>query len=162
MTTENIYSAPQSDVTAVLDTSNEIEIFPRISAWMVFFLMIPTLGLYYYYWLYSRTKLVNSLPNRSLSTTIPTIMFSLAILSLPISILQNVNKELVILAVVSGIISLVNLVFILITLFSFRGALQHILQSSGASDSNLSGIKTFFFGAIFLQYRINKAIDEKK
>ncbi len=161
MNNENVYSAPQSDVTAVVDQTNEIEIFPRMSAWKVFFLAIPTVGFYSAYWLYSRSKLMNTLPNRSMSMTPVIIMLVLAGLSVPFSILSNVYKEVAIIGIISGVLSLVHLVFYLMTAFPLRRQLRSTLESSGASDSNLNGVMILFFSAIYMQFKINKCIDER-
>jgi hypothetical protein len=161
MTNENIYSAPQSDVAAVVDQTNEIEIFPRMSAWKVFFLAIPTIGFYPYYWLYSRSKLMNSLPDHSVSMTPATIMLALAALSVPFSILSNVYKDVTMINTISVVLSLINVGFYIVTAFALRRELQHIIQSSGVSVSQIGPLKTFFFNSIYLQYKINECVDAR-
>lgn len=162
MSNENIYSAPQSNVVGVVDKTDEVEAFPRFSAWAVFFLGIPTMGLYNAYWLYSRSKIMNRLSNHSLSTTIPMIYLGIATASFVMSILNSVVfKGSSTIAMVSGVVSLVNFVLYLITAFSLRRELEKVLESSGSSAPSLGGIMVFFFSSIYMQYKINQCIDDR-
>lgn len=161
MSTENIYSAPQSDVAGVVDTTNEIDAFPRKSAWLVFFLGIPTLGIYSYYWLYTRTQRMNSLPNRKLSIMIPSMLLILTFVSFVVSALGAIYKGNTVLALVSPLISIIILVLYIISTFSLRGELRNVLESSGASKPDLNGVLTFLFSSIYMQYKINQCIDER-
>lgn len=161
MTDENIYSAPQSDVTPEVDRTNQIEIFPRMSAWVVFLLAIPTIGFYPYYWLYSRSQLMNTLPNRTLPMTPPLIMLILAALSLLISMLSSVYKDSTIFSIISAFINVMNVIFYILTTFGLRRELQNIIRVSGVSVSQIGPIKSFFFSAIYLQYKINECIDAR-
>ncbi len=161
MSTENIYSTPQSDVTVAADKTNEIDTFPRKSAWLVFFLGIPSLGIYTYYWLYTRTKLTDSLRTHTISTTIPTILLILSIASLAISVLGAVYKGNTALAVISPIISIAVFVLYIMSAFSLRTVLRNNLESAGSSKPELNGFLVFFFSAIYMQYKINQCIDER-
>ncbi|RYY73528.1 MAG: DUF4234 domain-containing protein [Gammaproteobacteria bacterium] len=161
MSNENIYSAPQSDVTGVVDKTNEIDTFPRKSAWLVFFLGIPTLGIYSYYWLYTRTKLANSLNTHTVSITIPTMLLILSLVSLAISGLGTVYKDNIVLSVISAVISIAVFVLYIMSAFSLRTVLRNILESSGSSKPDLNGIMVFFFSSIYMQYKINQCIDER-
>lgn len=155
MNDANPYEAPSSQLE--VDSSSKIFIFNRFSAWFVFGLSIITLGIYPIYWMFTRAMTLNN------KTDNPIAMFWLygliAIVIFHYSILflfpAMVKFELLVRAV--------RLVFSLVVIFSIRNRLQDIINADiGPIGTNLSGIMTFFFHAIYLQYKINEAIDSSK
>ena len=54
-------------------------------------------------------------------------------------------------------------ILFLIVLFSIHNRLQVIINDDiGPIGTQLSGVMTFFFSVIYLQYKINEAIDSSK
>ena len=156
MTDENVYSAPQSDVSTSIDTNSEIEAFPRKSAWAVFFLAVFTLGMYVYYWLYTRTKIINTLPNRKVSLLPITAIVVLFVITFILAFFSELNKGNTALTGLLAIIRIIFSILYLVALYSVRSELMHILKVSGASNAEIGGVRTFFFGTIYLQYKINQ------
>ncbi len=149
----NPYEAPKSDIN-VASGNNDILKFDRFSAWGVFGLSIITLGFYPIYWLYKNSNIANSLHEQKISMP---LVYTLMVLFFVTLLTGFTNNETML--IISGIANLVYFVIYLIVLFTLRSRLQDIMDNSGGINSKLSGILTFFFNAIYLQYKINEKID---
>jgi hypothetical protein len=57
---------------------------------------------------------------------------------------------------------LVALVFVLMGLFSMRASMQRYYNTVEPRGLRLSGVMTFFFGIIYLQYHLNRIVQEKR
>ncbi len=149
--TENIYQSPSSDLD--VSEGGDIANFKRFSAWGVFGLSVITLGIYPAYWLYSRSKVLNSFHENGISFVLLNAFLLFVFLSFSIGILSGVIPENTILAAVNGIISIPYFVIYLVILFKFRGRIKDI------SGGQVGPVLTFFGSAIYLQYKINAFID---
>lgn len=146
-TTVNPYQAPESNLDRIAPTSKAGN-FKRFSAWGVFGLTVITLGIYYIYWLYTRATIANSIHDNKISPTLLKVFIGLAIASFVTSFVDP-----------SPLVAIINLsyfVVFLICLFKLKKRLEDILAK------NLSPVLTFFFSAIYLQYKINETIDNEK
>ncbi len=146
----NPYNAPQSDVS-IANPNNGAKNFKRFSAWGVFGLTIITFGIYSIYWIYTRTTTLNSFHENKISTPLLN-MFLVATIASFVSGFLDPNDQTQ--ALISGLISIVYLVFYLIIIFSLHSRLAEIC------GEKFNAILTFFGGAIYLQYKINKSIDQ--
>ncbi len=162
MTNENIYSPPKSDVSNEHHSIYEISFFPRKSAWLVFLLTIVTCGLYTPYWVYTRTKMVTQIPNQHLSTTAATCYLCITIISILVVILLQMFAKNAGIGNISGIMNLLQIVFYIIAVFSLRSTVEVFLRNAGATEPKLNKFLTFFFCTIYMQYKINKCLDELK
>ncbi|MBU2709416.1 DUF4234 domain-containing protein, partial [Zooshikella marina] len=83
------YAAPTSDLAP--DTFHEESIYelPRFSAWGVFFLTLVTFGLYYYYWMYRRTLIINRVCDHKISMYLPYIVLVYVTISFIYGIFVN-------------------------------------------------------------------------
>ncbi len=83
--THNPYSAPGTNVVTkqVNHNSGFIKQFKRFTTWGVIGLAIITLGVYLYYWMINRTKILNGLlPENRIPMWLPYTAIGLGILNL--------------------------------------------------------------------------------
>jgi len=154
----NPYSAPDSEIIPKADRHNMM-IFERFSAWFVFLLSIVTMGIYSVYWVYTRSKTYNTKMTDQISDTFiisALVLYcaSFVMSYLPYFIDGSEDFELMILSAsfTSGVVNIV-------WFFMLRRRIQDMLSSSNHLGLHLSAFMTFFFNAIYLQYKINEAID---
>ena len=147
----NPYKAPESDV---LNRNLECKVsnFKRFSAWGVFGLGFITLGIYYVYWIYTRTQVINEFHTRKIATGPAIGLVIVVIISFLFGIYSGATEQTN--ALFEGVINIAYFVLYLVAVFAIRGCLIEI------ADRKISGVLTFFFSAIYLQYKINEAIDE--
>lgn len=150
---ESIYSAPNSDLS---DTSEGggLDAFKRFSAWGVFGLGLVTLGIYSFYWLYSRANAVNSVVEDEISNTTIFLFLATYVSNTILSIFVEFIPDNSTVDIVVTVLGLVTFVYYLILVYSIRSRLADIL------DRPLNGIMTFFFATIYFQYHINTAKDK--
>jgi len=150
---KNIYQTPSSD----LDNSIKggVSKFKRFSAWGVFGLSLITLGIYPLYWLYSRSKVLNSFHDNVISKVLLNIFILVAILSFSTSYLSSAMPTNTVFAIANGVLILPYLILYLTVLFKFRNRLREI------TGDVVGPVLTFFFSAIYLQYKINESIDSE-
>ncbi|WP_024610168.1 DUF4234 domain-containing protein [Pseudoalteromonas sp. TB64] len=154
--TENIYEAPESNLSQDNDSKNKpILEFERFSAWGVFFLTLITLGIYGVYWLYSRINKANTLAKNKVNKNLLygylamyVINFALSFATIP--------------PMLSIVISLTSMVLGLVVIFSLRSSFIELINEGSKEPVKLGGILTVFFNIIYFQYKINEAIDNQK
>ncbi|WP_163832268.1 DUF4234 domain-containing protein [Spartinivicinus ruber] len=157
------YAVPNANLVADSSKDNGISQLPRFSAWGVFFLTLITLGIYYYIWMYKRTKVINTVCNKKIPTGLTNTAISLYIINFLMNIYigavgEGVDSSVI---MVENIISIVAVILSIIWLYTIRNRLHVIENVSKDSKFWIGGILTFFFSTIYLQYKINQMIDEK-
>ena len=153
-TSRNPYQAPTSDVTIAASAENMAHL-KRFSAWAVFGLSLITLGIYPLYWLYSRSKTLNGFHTRKIADgLIRSAVIAFAVLVFT-EVLIEFYAQSVWLALIGTLSRIAYLTLYIVLLFALR---NRLLDSIG---SRVSPILTFLFGCIYLQYKINGAIDER-
>ena len=152
---DNPYKTPEAQL--VLPAKDKrINNFKRFSAWGVLGLTIITLGIYSYYWMYSRAKIINSIHEDKIS---PILIFTFLIVVALYYALSFFSESQV--AVLASLpIMLAYLVLYIAVIFKIRNRLQDIINSSSSRRYKLGVVLTFFFYAIYLQYKINECLDE--
>lgn len=152
---EMLYQAPQS----VLDEASEaagIENFKRFSAWGVFGLAVITFGIYCVYWLYSRSNKLNEFHPNKMSVALLSAYLWAYVIYLVASFSSGfLGGNPVVMMTISAL-GLLNLVLYLVVLFKLRNRLAEVM------GTKLGPIMTFFFNTIYLQYKINEAIDARQ
>ncbi len=161
--TQNPYATPASNVASdsLGQDVSKIKSFKRFTTWGVIGLAIITLGIYGYYWMHSRTKILNTLipENKVASWLVPTVI-GLGILNIIMSLLPIVSPELALsLSFISLPFSLIGFALIVIWAFKFRNRLNIISGSSKGDVFWLGPILTFFFQLYYFQYKINQMHD---
>lgn len=153
--TTNIYKAPESDLS-VNSSSDGVQNFSRFTAWGVFGLSIITFGIYPIYWLYSRAQVLNGFHERKIANGLLISLLAVVIGSFLIGFVQEAIEEFGIVDYLAIIINLLYMILYLVVLFGFRNRLSTIL------DTNLNAFYTLFGNVIYLQYKINQAIDNQQ
>ena len=161
--TQNPYAAPTSNVASdsLGQDVNKIKAFKRFTTWAVLGLAIITLGIYGYYWMYSRTKTLNTLiPENKVAGWLVPAVIGLGIANILMSLLPLASPELAqSFALVSLPFSLIGFVLMLMWAFKFRNRLNIISGSSKGNVFWLGPILTFFFQLYYFQYKINQMHD---
>ena len=62
---------------------------------------------------------------------------------------------------ISNLLSILNLVFFYVLIYSMRSSLRSIINKNNNMPINIGPILTFFFSIIYLQYKMNEAIDQQ-
>ena len=152
----NIYEAPEAELTQQNTGGNKpILNFDRFSAWGVFFLSLITLGIYAIYWLVSRTNKANALAKHQVNQNLVYGYIALYVINIAVAFTSIPE-------VFSSIISIITFIVGLVFIFSLRVSLKELINEGSNEPVHLSGILTFFFYAIYFQYKINEAIDNQK
>jgi len=137
----------------------------KIDVWKIILFSLITLGVYSFFWLF-RTK-AHFRKNYSESKIhqefiyIYSIIWSIAILIYFSIFLLNpliVNLDINAFGVSSIIISII---FLILTSFEYKRALDTMLRYKG-STTKLSPFFTLVFGIFYLQYEINRIIENKE
>lgn len=152
---DNPYKTPEAYLVQSTNDKSILE-FRRFTAWGVFGLTIITFGIYPYYWMYSRAKTINSLHDDKIPMVLPISLLGVVFLSYASSFFGESAEAIY----ASLAITLIYLVLYLVVLFKIRNRLQDIIDRSANKQYKLGIIMTFFFYAIYLQYKINECIDE--
>jgi len=156
---ENAFEAPKADLSTPA-TSNPILEMKRFSAWGVFGLTIITFGLYYLYWLYTRMNKVNSLSKVAKANL--TALYAYIVISVVNNIASfAIDETQIIASLVLVALAMAGFVLLLIAVFSTRKALSEVINDGSQEEVKLGGVLTFFFSAIYFQYKINEAIDNQ-
>ncbi|RDH46408.1 DUF4234 domain-containing protein [Zooshikella ganghwensis] len=161
------YTAPSSDISINNAKGEEVFQLPKFSAWGVLFLMIITLGIYYYYWLYSRTKVINRICDRKISSILTGVVLSLFVVSLILSLYRGLTEDSgspydLQLALAEAIFNIACSIATLFWLYAIRNRLHYMCKLNKRSAFWMSGFLTFIANAIYLQYKINQVIEHKE
>jgi len=160
---QNPYATPSSNVSSdsIGQDVEKIKSFKRFTTWGVVGLAIITLGIYGYYWMISRTKVLNSLiPENKIAGWVVPSVIAIGVINIFLSLLPSVAPEVAAQAAVISIpLSLIGFVLVLIWAFKFRNRLNIISGSSKGNVFWLGPILTFFFQLYYFQYKINQMHD---
>ena len=152
----NVYEAPEAELTQANTSVNKpILNFERFSAWGVFFLSLITLGIYALYWLVSRANKANALAKHQVNQNLIYGYVAIYVINFVLAF-TDISE------VLSAVASIISLIVGLVFIFSLRTSLKELINEGSNEPVHLSGILTFFFYAIYFQYKINEAIDNQK
>ncbi len=151
----NPYTAPTANLNAPLN-NGKLKQLPRFSAWWVFLLNIVTLGIYPLWWLYSRASTLNQIQSRPIALELIYVLVVVLLGSFALGFVAGFSGEEY--AVIENSLSIAYWVLYLITAFTIRNRLHDVFIEEG-HHVRTGPILTFFFSSIYLQYKINEAID---
>ena len=161
--TQNPYAAPNANVASdsLGQDVNKVKAFKRFTTWGVLGLAIITLGIYGYYWMFTRTKTLNALiPENKLASWLVPAVIGLGIVNIVLSLLPLVSPDLAAtLSLISLPFSIIGFVLVLMWAFGFRSRLNTISGSTKGNVFWLGPILTFFFQLYYFQYKINQMHD---
>lgn len=153
------YHTPSADLNTEVASNRRMQSLPRLSAWIVFGLTIITLGLYYTYWLFTRTKIINQVHSDKISNGLVSTVLGLLLVNIIISFFSAAypdNTDYAMLANLSSIVySLSNLYWV----FTVRNRIHQMSHANNQTGYWLGGVMTFLFQVLYMQYKINEYID---
>jgi len=152
--TQNAFEAPKADLSTPA-TENPILEMKRFTAWGVFGLTIVTFGIYFIYWMFTRVNNVNRISKVAKASILAVYIYIGA------SIISNVFMYGFMLMNVSLILSLISIIAFYVAIYSLRRALIEVINKGTNEPVKIGPIKTFFFNIIYIQYKINEAIDNQ-
>jgi|GEM_PF-3168610 len=157
---ENHHPSHEPDTTTANTPGHALQALPRVSVWAALGLSIISLGLYYTYWLFTRTQTINRVTDRPISMILVHTVLGLLMLNLILSFVSGYNpdnEQYRQLASISGLAySLLNLFWV----FTLRQRLHKMTQAGERSLFWINGIWTFLFQVLYLQFKINEYIEE--
>ncbi|ODC02499.1 hypothetical protein BFW38_02000 [Terasakiispira papahanaumokuakeensis] len=163
---ENPYVAPQADLEVHRDPG-DLSVFPRFSTWLVLLLSIVTLGIYAFWWIYDRTRKLNTISEDKLPMGLVKtyIIFSVLGTFLPIiftivMINSAQSSSFALVSLLGNLLSFVGFVLLEIWAFQFRNRLNSLTHSQG-QKTWAGGVMTFFFTALYMSYKINQHLDRR-
>lgn len=159
--TKNPYDSPTSTLINEQDAVGDIENFKRFSAWGVLGLSILTLGVYYMYWFYTRTEVLNRVHHNPIPGFVSIGAIVAYVLYFGASMFSEEQMEEPLVLAFVLISTLAYIVLYMWWVFGFRNRLMAMVIASGRDDVKVGIILTFIFQAIYLQYKINEYIDQK-
>ena len=144
-----VYKAPEADLSQEGEGADGLDNLKRVSAWLVFFLGLITGGIYTIYWVYSRSVAINLTQKMKISSMLLNGLVVAFILASISSIGSTVVGSLAWSYFELGS-NLVYFVLYLVVIFAIRSRLKSM------TNLPINGILTFFFSAIYFQYKINQ------
>lgn len=157
---ENPYQTPASELEQNQGGGSELQRFERFSTWYVFGLSIITLSFYLPYWMYTRSKILNTLPSvtpiGSTFINVTVFLFIASFLMVIPEVAFPDSQEVVMLSQIS---SLISNIFFLVWVFKFRNRLNDYLNENVAAPSTLGPVLTFFFSVWYLSFKLNENIE---
>lgn len=155
------YSPPLSDVEPLVD-GDGLELLPRFSAWGVFGLTLITLGVYYMYWLYTRTNLLNGVVDKPIPGWLVVVSCLTYVGYIGLSVLPETYFTNDMFLVMSGVVTLVYLVFYYWWLFAVRARLLSLVNRSAYPGFKIGAVLSTLIQVIYFQYKINEYIDRRQ
>lgn len=151
------YQTPKAEL---IETNQSDQAFPfeRFTAWGVFGLGIITLGIYPIYWLYSRSNTANEFATNQIEKNWLVALIVILALSFVSGLLGDSGAALL----VGLAIQIAYIVAYVVVAFKLKSSLSEIMSGGSSETYQLSGLLTFFFSAIYFQYKINEYIDNSK
>jgi len=158
----NAYAAPEATLESSFRAGDEISAFPRFSTCWVLLLSIVTLSIYMFYWLYSRTRILNRLmPDSPISVWLYGPTIALVIANFVIGFLDGFYGSVVMLSLLSSLCGMLSTILLIVWVFSFRNRLNRLAGSGKSSACYAGPILTFFLGIWYMSYKINQLIDHR-
>jgi len=156
----NPYSTP---VAELVDYEKEVSllIFKRFSAWFVLLLGFITFGIYGYFWAFIRSRTLNQHVKNKISEILIYTAISLYVADIGFgftSVYFDLDIDERIIDAIDWM-GYSGLVLHVVWIFYIRSRIIPLLSGDKTFGLHISGILTFFFGSIYLQYKINEGID---
>ncbi len=156
----NPYAAPASEAFAEDDYAlagyNALQGIRRRSVILMLFLCIVTLGLYVNYWVHQTAVAVNKrLERNRLSMGMVALFWGVSLLSTLWIVPEIVSEDAPGVVQVGAMLNWVDTIFSIVMAFTIRAGLHSLLRVHSSHAAWFNGIATFFFGILYLQWKIN-------
>ena len=157
----DIYKSPEANLEQVNPTA-DLDNFERFTAWAVFGLSFITVGIYYMYWIYTRSRKLNEFHENKISDVLMKSTVALYIPYMASSFFPESFYENSSFVLVFVLVALAYLILYIVWIFTFRSRLLAIARANGHPEFRLNPALVFFFQSWYLQYKINSYIDKKR
>lgn len=154
----NPYLSPSTNL--VETTKKGIGNFERFSAWGVFGLVVVTFGIYYMYWFFSRSNKLNEFYPHKISPIFIWGSVITYLVYLVFSFLVDQLADQPALLIAGVVVSFLYFVLDICWVFAFRNRVLEMARDDGVLDFKVGPIMTFFFQALYFQYKINEYQDK--
>ena len=152
------YAPPRAAIAE--PTAGDYRDFARISTWWVLVLSFITLGLYAPYWLYTRIKTLNGMLSSSpTALSLPIAVCVLSAANLGNGFLGGIYPDAIGVKLLSTGVQWASIIANLVCVFTLRNRLNEDAGAQGDSPYWVGGVATFFFGMLYLNYKLNQRID---
>lgn len=128
----------------------------RFSTWGLLGLYVATCGLIGPIWLLWRKRFLDSLDSPVKLGAMSWVPLVLILVGVGFTVVEETSKSD---ASLLRALSNVGGIVLLLAFFRVRRILEHHFARTEAGIGRLSGVMTFFFGALYLQYKMNEAAD---
>lgn len=153
------YHTPSADLETGVSDNKNMQKLPRISTWHVFALNILTLGLYYPYWLYTRSMIINQVHNNKIPDSLISTVLAILIINILYSLVAGPTTEHETSQATLNPLALLYIISSWLWAFTIRNRIHQMTHAQKHSGYWLSGILTVLFPLLYLQYKINEYID---
>lgn len=148
--------------------ADDIREFEYQNGWLLFLLLIVTLGIYAPFWMIRTSKTYNRIyPSMPVPETYAKIWLGLRIVDLlsafVIGGMAAVHPGSS--SSIDGVSSAVGwgiAIYGIVLAFMYRNALNRVIERTSPQLERIGGILTFFFGVLYLQICLNQAIKKRQ
>lgn len=157
---ENPYKTPETELVQKNNNFNLLNSFEKFSTWNVFGLMIITLSLYLLYWIYTRTKILNTLPSvEPIDDAFINTCLALFFVSIGLAVGEVYMGDNAAYILTSQFISMMSNIFLIVWAFKFKNRLNTYLSNHVSGCRYLGPFMTFFFQVLYLSYKLNENME---
>jgi hypothetical protein len=146
--------------------SGDIREFAVQSDWLIFLLLIVTLGLYAPFWMIRTAKVIDRThPELRVRHGMIWGLLAYDVASLVLwLVLAGTSADTSNAAIRTGVgvFRWVGIIYNWVLVFRFRGVFNAILERTSSSLRRFGKLGTFFFGVLYLQIRLNQRIKERQ
>ena len=153
------YNTPDSALEVQITDNKQMQSLPRISTWVVFGLNILTIGLYYPYWLYTRSQIINQVQAHKIPSNLIHTVLGLFLVSLVFSFMSGSQADNLDYKMASNLFTLIYSISALFWTFILRDRIHKMSHANQQGGYWLSGLMVVLFQMLYLQYKINEYLD---
>jgi len=157
----NPYVAPAASLIEEKEVATLV-IYKKLSVWLVIFFNIVTLGIYSYIWIYIRTNTINLQSKNKISKLFVFSVLYLYVGTWVLDVVIRIIPVPIMLFQVNAVFNVVVWALHVAWLFLFKSRLELLLSERKMIGLHVSGIMTFLFGSVYLQYKINEGLEAVK
>jgi hypothetical protein len=130
--------------------------FPPISILLLILLSLATLGLYTWWWMYSRSAILNSalLPEQRINTNFMHLCLGGFVVTLVLAVAAGFQPENVSLESTVNILSLVLNIMVIVWVLLFRRGV-HVLLGQEETPYHMNLFWTLLFQVFYMQHKLN-------
>jgi hypothetical protein len=134
--------------------------FPRIDVLWVILISLASLGLYTWWWMYSRSLLVNASlpPHRQINKNFMHMCLGGFFVTLMLAVAAGFQPDNVSLAQTVNILSMALNIMVIVWVLNFRRA-AHYLLGEETTPYHFNLLWTLLFQVFYMQYKINRIRD---